>query len=185
MIRKPHITLFWILAALGLASPWGLDHWLGDWFGDWFGDGFGDWFGTTTSRSCQVSSIHDGDTLRGDCDGANLSVRFYCIDAPEIAQRPWGTESRDHLRAMTPKTIRLVEHDKDRYGRIVGEIYAGERSLNLAMVEAGQAAVYPAYCKESRFFDAERRARDAGLGIWAKPGDQQQPWEYRRQKRAN
>lgn len=99
-----------------------------------------------------------------------------------MAQRPWGQESRDHLRRITPSQVGLVERDKDRYGRIVGEIRAavGETSINLAMVEAGQAAVYPRYCQDPAFYAAERRAREAGLGIWEKEGEQQRPWESRR-----
>jgi endonuclease YncB( thermonuclease family) len=57
---------------------------------------------------------------------------------------------------------------------------AGETSINLAMVEAGQAAVYPRYCQDPAYYAAERRAREAGRGIWEKEGEQQRPWESRR-----
>lgn len=136
-------------------------------------------------RTCRVNSIHDGDTLRATCGGEKVKVRFYCIDAPETAQRPWGTESRDHLRKIAPATVTLIEKDRDRYGRIVGEIFAGQQSLNLAMVEVGQAAVYRRYCTDRRYTAAEQRAKSARLGIWSKPGDHQQPWAYRRAQRAN
>jgi micrococcal nuclease len=130
-------------------------------------------------RQCTVKSIHDGDTIRVTCDGRHAKVRFYCIDAPELAQRPWGIESRDRLRAIAPRTVRVVEHDRDRYGRIVGEVFAGERSLNLELVSDGYAAVYAHYCREGRYYAAERHAKAAELGIWAKPGEQQRPWEWR------
>jgi endonuclease YncB( thermonuclease family) len=99
-----------------------------------------------------------------------------------MAQGPWGRESRDHLRRITPRSVGLIESDKDRYGRIVEAIssLSGETSINLEMVEAGQAAVYPRYCKDPAFYAAERRTREARLGIWEKEGAQQRPWEVRR-----
>ncbi|RUR52102.1 thermonuclease family protein [Vreelandella populi] len=45
----------------------------------------------------------------------------------------------------------MVTHDRDRYGRLVGEVLSGGRSLNLAMVEAGQAAFYNRYCSGARY----------------------------------
>lgn len=158
------LALFWILAGVGIATPWLVTRLP-------FGSG---------PDTCVINSIHDGDTLRATCAGEGVKVRFYCIDAPELAQRPWGQESRDHLRQITPRSVRLVARDKDRYGRIVGEVYDGEQSLNLAMVEAGQAAVYPRYCKEGRFFDAQKRAKAERRGIWEKEGEQQRPWEWRK-----
>ncbi|MBK1732764.1 thermonuclease family protein [Thiococcus pfennigii] len=163
--RHQRIPLFWILAGLGLAAPWLLGGWLP--------------LGPPATQ-CAVASIYDGDTLRAECGGEKIKVRLYCIDAPEMAQAPWGRESRDHLRRITPKTVRLVEHDRDRYGRTVGEVYDGETSLNLALVAAGQAAVYPQYCADRRYYAAEREARRAGLGIWERDGAWQRPWEWRR-----
>lgn len=166
--RHQRIVVFWILAGLGLAAPW------------LWGGGFSGLLTGADGRPCTLNSIHDGDTARATCPEGPVKIRLYCIDAPEIAQRPWGSESRDHLRRIAPQTVSLIAHDKDRYGRIVGEVFghAGQ-SLNLALVEAGQAAVYPAYCKESRFFAAQDRAKSAQRGIWEKPGEQQTPWTYR------
>lgn len=166
------LALFWILAGLGLAAPW-------------LGHGGNPWFPSVPpGRACQVDSVHDGDTLRATCDGRAVKVRLYCIDAPELAQRPWGQESRTYLRQLLPQPISLREHDTDRYGRIVGEVFGhAGKSLNLALVEAGQAAVYPRYCKESRFFDAEKRAKADRRGIWEKEGEQQRPWDYRQGQR--
>ena len=49
------------------------------------------------------------------------------------------------------------------------------------MVGSGQAAVYPRYCTEGRYFRMEDVARKAGAGIWGRAGDQQRPWAHRRQ----
>jgi endonuclease YncB( thermonuclease family) len=73
--------------------------------------------------------------------------------------------------------------NKDRYGRIVGEVYNGEINLNLAQIQAGKAAVYEDYCKKTIYKEAEQHAKEAQLGIWAKPGIHQTPWKWRKSKR--
>lgn len=169
--RHRRITLFWLVAALGLSLPW------------WLADG-ALWQafpgGGHTYAACRVLNVYDGDTVTLNCGGGRERVRLHCIDAPEMGQVPWGRRSRDHLRRITPAQVRLVAHDRDRYGRLIGELYDGERSLNLALVEAGEAAVYPRYCRDPRYPRTERAARQAGLGIWAEPGQQQRPWEWRK-----
>ncbi len=80
--------------------------------------------------------MHDGDTLKL-ADGR--TVRLKGIDAPEIAQ-PYGIESRNLLTKLTrKKKVRIAFHGKDRYGRAVGEIFVGKRSVNHSMVSHGAA----------------------------------------------
>jgi endonuclease YncB( thermonuclease family) len=52
-------------------------------------------------------------------------------------------------------------------------------SINLRMVADGQAAVYPKYCHERRFYRAEQQAREERAGVWAKAGEHQAPWRTR------
>ena len=66
---------------------------------------------------------------------------------------PW--ESRDHLRAITPKRVILIARDKDRYGRTVEEVVtadADSENLNLAQVWSGSAVLYPQYCSDRHYF---------------------------------
>lgn len=176
--RQQRIIPFWLIAGIAIAGPWLLAD--NTRIGGWLRSAI-----TAPTATCAVASIHDGDTLRAICDGERQQVRLYCIDAPEIAQRPWGIESRDHLRAITPARVTLRTHDRDRYGRTIGEVFdpASGESLNLAMVAAGQAVVYPQYCNDPAYYAAEQRARRAGLGIWSRPGDQQTPWRARARAR--
>jgi endonuclease YncB( thermonuclease family) len=147
------------------------------------GDGLAWLRGTTEAAGCRVLSIHDGDTLRATCNGhETVKVRLYCMDASELAQRPWGTASRDHLRRITPREVSLRIRDTDRYGRKVAEVLdpATSNALNRAMVAAGQAAVYRRYCCAYRSYrQAEASARTSGLGIWRTQGEHQRPWDYR------
>jgi endonuclease YncB( thermonuclease family) len=131
---------------------------------------------------CEVLNIYDGDTMTLQCQGEETKVRLYCIDAPEMGQTPWGKQARDHLRSIAGNAVKLVRLDKDRYGRVVGEVYRGDENLNLAQVKTGYAAVYDAYCKKSEYPLEEQRANSAKQGIWSTPGIHQTPWEWRKQK---
>ncbi|MGQ9830254.1 MAG: thermonuclease family protein [Thermochromatium sp.] len=158
------------------AALWAIDHWSGDLIP-------AAWRLGLSGQDCRVEKISDGDTMTLRCGTRSVKVRLYCIDAPEMAQRPWGTRSREYLQSITPPTVRLLKIDQDQYGRTVGEIYtpdAAPRLLNLDMVLAGQAAVYGPYCNSPRYFRAERQARAERRGIWSRDGAHQQPWDYRR-----
>ena len=162
--RHSRLKLFWTIAVVGLLLPWlpSCD--------------------TAVRSHCTVNSIYDGDTMRLTCDAQRIKVRLYCIDAPETSQRPWGREARNHLREITPAQVVLIARTKDRYGRTVGEVLTADKggdNLNLAMVRSGNAAVYPQYCDDRQYFQAEREARQAGRGIWNTPGAHQTPWDTR------
>ncbi|MDO6462000.1 thermonuclease family protein [Granulosicoccaceae sp. 1_MG-2023] len=142
---------------------------------------------TQTNPVCDVINIHDGDTMRVSCGGEVVRVRLNCIDAPELAQRPWGTASRDYLRQITPARVAIQSLSTDRYGRTIAEVYAPQdqrRSLNLQLVSAGQAVVYGKYCKSPVYRGVERRAQEAAVGLWRQPGLHQEPWAYRAAKRS-
>jgi len=140
-------------------------------------------------NQCVVVKIYDGDTMTLQCPRTEekTRVRMYCIDTPEMQQKPWGKKSRDVLREMVAlgETVRLEAMNKDRYGRVVGEVFYKKQSLNLAQVEAGQAAVYEGYCKNPEYKEAETVAKKAKLGIWSKRGLHQAPWDWRKKKKAN
>lgn len=133
--------------------------------------------------TCEVTKVIDGDSVMLVCDGRPLEVRLYCIDAPEMSQRPWGRRSREHLREIIPDQVKLISHDTDRYGRLVGELLGTDErreNINLLQVHAGQAAVYHRYCKHKVYTRAEQMARDIKSGIWESRGLHRKPWKYRR-----
>lgn len=119
--------------------------------------------------------------MRVKCDGDKVKVRLYCIDAPEMGQKPWGRGARDYLRKILPRgadvTVRI--HDTDKYGRQVGEMNYADENMNLAMVSAGQAAVYRRFCSDGMYYQSEKTAKKSGAGIWSKSGDHQRPWLWR------
>ena len=139
-------------------------------------------------HGADVLSIGDGDTITVREQSSKVKVRLACIDAPETSQRPYGLQSREVLRALLPigSSVTLKVKTKDRYGRIVAEIYKGSRNLNQTLVGQGQAFVYWQYisgCDRQRYGQLERDARLKGLGIWSVAGGIQKPWDYRRGRR--
>ncbi len=124
-----------------------------------------------------VVSVHDGDTLKLD-DGR--TIRLSGIDAPEIAQ-PFGIESRDLLLKLTrKKMIRVEFHGRDRYGRMIGELFVGKRSINRSMVSRGAAWWFRRYAqKDTSLRSLESSAREHRNGLWKSP-DAVAPWKWRK-----
>ena len=118
-----------------------------------------------------IISTGDGDTLRANLNGTPTTIRLGCIDAPEKRQR-YGATSAARLAGLLPRgtAIELRVMDIDRYGRTVGEIYQGGRSVNLKLVQAGAAVAYREYlkkCDKPAFLQAEAAAKSARLGVWS------------------
>jgi len=137
--------------------------------------------------SATVVSIGDGDTIRVRDAGRLVTVRLACIDAPEMAQAPYGSQARRYLQTRLPvgSSVRLIPQTTDRYGRTVAEVI-GEVNLNLALVEDGLAFAYRQYlagCNAKEYLDAEYRASRHRYGVWQVPGGITRPWDFRRGRR--
>lgn len=134
-------------------------------------------------ETCQLVRAGDGDSVDLNCNGQTVKVRLYCIDAPELGQRPWGDQAKQYLESLLHRDLLLHPVEQDRYGRIVGELISTQddaQNFNLSMVMAGQAAVYRRYCDRPEYLDSEQQARSYKVGIWSKPGQHQRPWQWRR-----
>ena len=135
-----------------------------------------------------VVGIADGDTvtLLVQDDGRQFQARFRLteIDTPERAQ-PWGTRARQALaEKVFRRQVRVASEGEDRYGRMLGKIYLDGRDINREMVREGHAWAYRQYLSDKSLLDDERRAREAGAGLWSLPRAQHvPPWEWRRSGR--
>ncbi len=134
----------------------------------------------------QVVSVGDGDTIRILINRKKETIRMACIDAPEKKQAPYGASATNRLRQLLPqgKGVQVRSIERDRYGRMVAEVFAGDQSINLQMVKEGQAVVYRRYlnaCKDSQvqYLEAEERAKGKRLGFWNQ-NNPTMPWDYRR-----
>lgn len=132
--------------------------------------------------------VADGDTCtilytteHGDKTSAR--IRLYAIDAPESTQ-DFGQAAKKHLsRLIFRKEIKIETHGRDRYQRILGNIYVGKLFVNLEMVKAGMAWWYQRYApNNAQMKEAEALAKSAKKGLWVQSSPTP-PWEYRKSKR--
>jgi len=140
------------------------------------------------AQAATVVSIGDGDTLRVVDSGRPVTIRLACIDAAEMAQSPYGEQSRALLTSLAPvgSEISLKVVATDRYGRTVAEIIRGGQNVNLRMVRRGQAFAYRQYlsnCDTTAYLGAERGAEVDRYGVWGIPGGIQRPWDFRHGRR--
>ena len=128
----------------------------------------------------KVISIADGDTVTVlTTDKQQIKIRLSGIDTPERSQA-YGTKAKQALSSkIFGKTVNVKDHGKDRYGRTIGDIYLGNRWINLEMVEEGFAWHYKQYSKNQKLAQAEVNARRALKGLWV-DSSPIPPWEYRR-----
>ena len=106
----------------------------------------------------KVVRVADGDTITVLGPGNKQhKIRLMGIDAPEKAQ-PFGSKSRDSLASMVAGRNVIVEwHKRDRYGRLVGQVFADSRDVGLVQVERGMAWHYKDYQRERHPRRARRR----------------------------
>ena len=133
----------------------------------------------------KVVSVADGDTVTVlDAEKVQHKIRLSGIDAPEKGQA-FGAKSKERLsEKIGEKEVVVKWKQKDRYGRVLGEIYLGDRHINLEMVQDGLAWHYKQYSKSKELAQAEDEARKAKKGLWAdKDKEPVPPWEYRKMDR--
>lgn len=128
----------------------------------------------------RVVGVTDGDTITVlDAEKVQHKIRLEGIDAPESKQA-FGSKAKQALSdRIFDKTVRIEWKEKDRYGRILGRVYAGKDHVNLDMVRDGFAWHFKRYSKDQNLSDAETEAREAGRGLWADK-DPVPPWEFRK-----
>ena len=137
------------------------------------------------SLTCQVLYVHDGDTFKAICGKETISVRVACLDAPEKNQEG-GLTSTQFTRSLIQEAgnvVTLVPLSKDRYGRVVGEVYVGTTLLQEALLSSGNARIYEQYshCSHIQLMrNAEALAKSGKLGIWGY--NSVAPWDYRHKK---
>jgi micrococcal nuclease len=136
-----------------------------------------------TSR-CTIRQIIDGDTV--ECTEFGR-VRLIGMDTPELSQEPYGTLATEALAALAPVGSRVeLERDaelQDQYGRMLAYVWVEGLQVNWALVRQGWAVLltYPPNVHYVEWYtDAQRQAREDGLGLWAIDGFDCPPVDRRR-----
>ena len=158
-----------------------------------------------------VERVSDGDTLvLKDADGKKFTVRFACIDAPEIPhsqrekkskitkdvnQFAWGLKAKMRIEELIKQTdnrvkLNITDTDSeallqaDRYGRKIAEVRLKDGTfLQQVLVKEGLAKVYRSYLSKCPSKDIVQQAEaQAQQQKIGVWGDQKfiEPWEYRK-----
>ena len=148
-------------------------------------------FLTYNDVKSQDIKILDGDTIKLNGE----KIRFGGIDAPESyfkgKKQICKLEGKDIFCGMLSKnkliekigsnTINCVlETNKDKYKRSIGECFVKGESLSVYMVRNGYALDWPHYSK-GKFSEDQKFAKKNNLGIWAMKFEY--PWIWRSNNR--
>jgi endonuclease YncB( thermonuclease family) len=151
-------------------------------------------------RTFRVVHVVDGDTL--DIDAADhgkpkTRIRLWGVDTPEVAHG--GQPDRyfcPEAKAFAEKTLDGKEvhivlsplRTRDKYGRLLAYVLLerGGTIFNEMLIEEGRAYADTRFhhSYEKRFEDAEKRARQSGVGLWANVKLEDMPvWRQRSEVR--
>ena len=136
--------------------------------------------GTHTGRSGTVAWVDDGDTVDLNFRrGRRERVRLIGINAPENNPERvecHGKDATSALRKRLPLGTQVVlvrdrgQDRRDRYGRLLGYLQAGDTDINRWLVAQGHAQVYVYMHRPFERFDsysvAQGRAQRLNLGVW-------------------
>jgi micrococcal nuclease len=129
-----------------------------------------------------VVRVIDGDSIVVLQGETKVYVQLVEIDAPELDQ-PFGQKAADQLRVLIKgRRVRVAERGKDRYGRILAEVFSIHGlSLNFHLIETGRAWWYKKYVPGCISCEhAQKKTRIKGLGFWGGERRPVPPWQWRR-----
>ena len=103
-----------------------------------------------------IRRVVDGDTVDVTLDLGfdilyNNRIRLLGIDAPEsrtrdLEEKSLGLAAKDRVKELCPVgstvILRTTKDGKGKFGRILGEIFVEEQSVNKLLVEEGHAVEY-------------------------------------------
>ena len=135
---------------------------------------------TSYDATAKVIYLKDGDSFVVlDHHQLELEVRLRDIDAPELHQ-PFGKKAKEYLSNLIKgKTIGLVYDEKDKYGRILADVYLDSVYVNLELLQAGYAWHYDRFSDNENLQAAEDVARNAKKGLW-QDAHPIAPWVWRK-----
>lgn len=133
-----------------------------------------------TGDSATLARILDGDTLvLAKAGQGQTTVRLLGIKTLESKHgkdemATYGRAAEEAIRRIVgdkPLRILVNQPPRDRHGRTLATLYAGELDVGLELVSQGHALVYAAYPFASMplYLQEQKSARARHLGLWADP----------------
>ena len=104
-------------------------------------------------------------------------------DGTQTTLTDYGRWSTDMMKSLVAgKTVTVTYFQRDRYGRILGQVYAPDgMNINQFMVRAGAAWVYEQYNTDPVLPVLQNEARQQKRGLWS-DADPVPPWIWRHRK---
>lgn len=124
----------------------------------------------------------DGDTAVFQYQDEEFTCRFLAIDTPETVKpdtpvQPFGKEASIYTESrLTEATEIWLEFDEksdkqDKYDRVLAWVWVDGSLLQEELVQSGLAKVayvYDDYKYVDRLEEAQKQAKEKGIGIWEK-----------------
>lgn len=129
-----------------------------------------------------VVKIADGDTMTLlDANKKQYRIRLHGIDCPERKQ-DFSKQATEHLSSYCfNKNVKVEVLDKDRYGRLIGKVWAGGVDVGLSLLQHGLAWHYKYFDSSEQYAKAEQQAKRKKIGLWSMKNPTA-PWDFRRKK---
>ena len=114
----------------------------------------------------KVIYLKDGDSfIVLDEQKEKIEVRLIDMDAPELHQA-YGKKAKNYLsKLIKGKTVGIDFDKKDKYGRILADVYLDSLYINKEMIRAGYAWHFTRFSDSKEMQEAEDSARALGKGL--------------------
>lgn len=154
------------------------------------------WLLVTYTPSSFTFNVYDLRVLDGDTievqrkrESSWEKVRLVYIDAPEMGQKPWGKRAKTFLISQLKKReVKVRIRGRGYYGRLLGEVWVRDKSVNLELIKKGYAFLYPwsqfETVEQAKSYKGEASlAKDRKKGVWRKRVTK--PWRYRKRQKVS
>ena len=128
----------------------------------------------------KVVGIKDGDTFKVLYNNSEITIRLNHIDCPEKNQ-PYGKNAKWKASDLCfGKMVKIVSNGKkDRYKRLIAEVYCNNININKELVKNGLAWHFKKYSSNNDYAKLEIQARKLKVGLWQQ-SNPIAPWNWRK-----
>ena len=128
----------------------------------------------------KVVGIKDGDTFKVLYNNSEITIRLNHIDCPEKNQ-PYGKNAKWKASELCfGKIVKIVSNGKkDRYKRLIAEVYCNKININKELVKNGLAWHFKKYSSDNDYAKLEIQARKLKVGLWQQ-SNPIAPWNWRK-----